>query len=83
MVARGDGIKAQLRQYLSTVDGETASHLADDASLELASAQIVDLILWSEQTFGITFMDADMAPDHFETLERATSMIERYLLGSP
>ena len=64
--------------FLHGVDAET---LENDTSLERAhvvdSAGMLEIILFIEETFGISVDNDDAVPDNFDTIDAMTAYVER------
>ena len=81
-------ITARIRDYLVEHFPSARQHpLGDDEHLLangiLDSLGVLDLVGYLEQNFGITIVDEDLVPEHFETLRRLTAFGgERQSVGS-
>lgn len=81
-------ITARIRDYLVEHFPSARQHpLGDDEHLLangiLDSLGVLDLVGYLEQNFGITIVDEDLVPEHFETLRRLTAFVgERQSVGS-
>ncbi|MBE2199997.1 MAG: acyl carrier protein [Anaerolinea sp.] len=75
--------KQQIRQYLAEnfLFSSNGFHLDDNASfLEeevVDSTGIMELVLFVEDTFGITVNDDEIVPDNFDSVNQLAAYIQR------
>ncbi len=76
------GIKEQIRNFVTSnfYVADPAS-LADEASLldqgVIDSTGVLEVILFIEETFGISVEDSEMLPDNLDSIERISSFVAR------
>ena len=76
------GIKEQIRTFVTSnfYVADPAS-LADAASLLdngiIDSTGVLEVILFIEETFGITVEDMEMLPDNLDSIERISNFVSR------
>lgn len=76
------GIKDQIRTFVTSnfYVADPAS-LADEASLLdsgiIDSTGVLEVILFIEETFGISVADTEMLPDNLDSIARIAAFVER------
>ncbi len=76
------GIKEQIRNFVTSnfYVADPAS-LADEASLldqgVIDSTGVLEVILFIEETFGISVEDSEMLPDNLDSIERISNFVAR------
>jgi len=79
-------IKHQIRQYIATdlLFSDNGFKYDDDASFLqesiVDSLGVMDLVLFIEETFGVTVEDHDLTPDNFDSVNRLASFVQTQLL---
>lgn len=79
-------IKNQIRQYIAKnlLFSDKGFKHSDDASfLEegiVDSLGIMELVVFIEETFGITVADKDLTPDNFDSVNKLAHYIQRHLV---
>ncbi len=80
-----DEIRTQVRTMILSkfLEGQPASALADDTSLERAhivdSVRALDLILFVEETFGVTVDNEDAVPENFDSVDGIVAYVQKKL----
>lgn len=74
-------IETQLRRYLAenVLFSDGAFDYDDDASLleegVIDSVAIMDVVMFVEETFGISIEDHEIVPDHFDSINKLAGYI--------
>jgi len=76
------GIKEQIRNFVtSNFYVSDPGSLADEASLldqgVIDSTGVLEVILFIEETFGISVEDSEMLPDNLDSIERISNFVAR------
>ena len=80
-------IEPQIRQYLAEnfMFSDNGYGLADEASfLEegvVDSTGVLELVMFVEETFGITVQDEEILPQNFDSVSQLTAYVQRKLAG--
>lgn len=85
----GDTVQSQtnvaLREFITYnfLFGDDSVELSDDTSLLkrgiVDSTGVLSLLMFSEETFGISIPDTDVTPEHFDSLGSLTAYIDARL----
>jgi acyl carrier protein len=74
-------IKDQINEYIlefvtygEPIDGDDASLIESDL---IDSTGVMELVMFLEETFGITVEDEDIDPANFETVNLVSAFVER------
>ena len=63
------------RQHaVTTTSIERTTDLIDIGAMD--SLMLMELVLFVEETWGVSLMGHDFSPDHFRSIERLTSLVE-------
>lgn len=80
-----EAIRRELREYIGMnfmYDGG-ARRIDDDASLAqegiVDPTGVLELVLWIEESYGIEVPEADLVPEHFDSINAIASYIARRL----
>jgi acyl carrier protein len=79
----GDRIKAFILEHFPSVRGRSLRN--DDRLLEngiLDSLGVLDLVAYLEREFQMVVSDDELLPEHFESIDRLTSFVDRKRGGS-
>ena len=80
-------IEPQIRQYLAEnfLFSNNGYELADEASfLEegiVDSTGVLELVMFVEETFGITVQDEELVPQNFDSVSQLAAYVRRKLAG--
>ena len=80
-------IQPQIRQYLAEnfLFSDNGYELEDDASfLEegvVDSTGVLELVMFVEETFGITVQDEEIVPQNFDSVSQVAAYVQRKLAG--
>jgi len=80
-----DEIRTQVRTMILSrfLEGQPATALSDDVSLERAhivdSVRALDLILFVEETFGVTVENDDAVPENFDSVDGIVAYVQKKL----
>ena len=78
-------ISGQIRAYLiqNILFSDSSVHFSDDESLLEAgivdSAAVMELVMFFEETFGITIEDYEIIPDNFDSVTKQAKFISNKL----
>jgi acyl carrier protein len=78
-----DNIEEMIRKYISEnilFSGNGYPHADDTSFLEegiVDSMGIMELVMFVDETFGITVEDEELVPDNFDSVTRLASYIRR------
>ena len=76
-----DLLRAQIRDYIEQnfLFGDDGSSLDDAAPLIergiLDATGVVELVLFLEETYGITIAESELEPEHFETVDAIVAYV--------
>ena len=76
-------IAQQIRDYVSTnfLFSDEGYQLPDDASFLqegiVDSTGVLELVMFVEETFGVTVEDEEIVPENFDSVAQLTAYIER------
>lgn len=74
-------LRAQIRDYIEQnfLFGDDGSSLDDAAPLIergiLDATGVVELVLFLEETYGITIAESELEPEHFETVDAIVAYV--------
>jgi acyl carrier protein len=80
-------IQPQIRQYLAEnfLFSDNGYELEDEASfLEegiVDSTGVLELVMFVEETFGITVQDEEIVPQNFDSVSQVAAYVQRKLAG--
>jgi acyl carrier protein len=80
-------IQPQIRQYLAEnfLFSDNGYELEDEASfLEegiVDSTGVLELVMFVEETFGITVQDEEIVPQNFDSVSQVATYVQRKLAG--
>jgi len=76
-------LESTIREFLTTevfYDKDLRTLKADDSLLEkglLDSLSILKIVTFCEESFGNTIPDAEVLPEHFESVKAIAALVER------
>jgi acyl carrier protein len=82
-----EAIREKIRSMILTnlLDGQDASTLKDDISLERAhivdSVRALEIIVFVEETWGITVENDDAVPENFDSVNNIVNYVHRKVAG--